>query len=85
MYTVVHLVVGRVPRLLSCCDGASPLSWSLSLPAWGGCQVRDANAPPAASGKDLERGQVARKGRQPGARFALVVLTSINLLNYVDR
>lgn len=24
-------------------------------------------------------------GRQPGARFALLVLTCINLLNYVDR
>lgn len=33
----------------------------------------------------MEKGQVARKGRQPGARFALLVLTSINLLNYVDR
>lgn len=28
---------------------------------------------------------VARPGRQPGARFALLILTCINLLNYVDR
>lgn len=24
-------------------------------------------------------------GRQPGARFALLILTCINLLNYIDR
>jgi len=27
----------------------------------------------------------SKSGRQPGARFALAVLTLINLLNYVDR
>ena len=51
----------------------------MALPGGGGGKARAASAAAAAAIA------TAKPGRQPGARFALLVLTCINLLNYVDR
>ena len=39
----------------------------------------------ASSSSSSNNKKASKPGRQPGARFALGVLTLINLLNYIDR
>jgi MFS family permease len=45
-------------------------------------KVGDDGSPVRTPAHKSRRGQ---PGRQPGARFALAILTAINLLNYIDR